>query len=259
LEELGSSSGTGLSAGHLENEPAKSAAPVESAPAQQPVESQPMRMSVAIVCAAVVVMVGLVAAMLVLRGSHSGSPTSSGSVAGASGADFCGVPINAVSVIYVLDRGNSISDSFDALKAACFKSLKQLGPDRKFQVIFWDRDSGSAEFPAGGMRNATAGAIEDCQRDFQDITAGGSARLSGALREAIDRKPQLIIIATAKSELEQDDAAALSSAVSAGVRIDVIQIGSPSSTAAVTDVTRSTGGHLKTISTSELQTLSKQS
>jgi len=260
LEELGSSSGTGLAGSHLENQPAPlpAVAPEPTSPPNA-AEPQPMRLSIVVVCAAIVVMVGVVAAILVLRGSKSSSATSAGagSSAAAGGADFCGVPINAASVIFLLDRGNSISDSFDSLKAACFRSLKQLGPDRKFQVIFWDRDTGSAEFPAGGMHNATAGAIEDCQHDFQDVVAGGSTHLGGALREAIDRKPQLIMIATAKSELEQDDAAALSASITAGVRIDFIQIGSPSSTPAVSDVTRSTGGHLKTISTADLRDFTK--
>jgi hypothetical protein len=162
-----------------------------------------------------------------------------------------------MTVIYLLDRGNSVNESFDALKGACYRSLKQLGPDRKFQVIFWDRESGSAEYPPGGMRNATAGAIEDCQRDFQDVVAGGSTRLSGALREAIDRKPQLIVIATAKSQLDDDDAAALSASDRAGIRIDFVQIGAPSTTAAVTDVTRNTGGRVKTITPAELRELGK--
>jgi hypothetical protein len=259
LEELGSSSGTGLTGSHLENQPAPLPviAPEPASTASAPA-TQPMRLSIVVVCAAIVVMVGVVAAILVLRGSQPSSATSAGTgSSAAAGADFCGVPINAANVIFLLDRGNSISDSFDSLKAACFRSLKQLGPDRKFQVIFWDRDTGSAEFPAGGMRNATAGAIEDCQRDFQDVVAGGSTHLSGALREAIDRKPQLIMIATAKSELEQDDAAVLSGSINSGIRFDFIQIGSPSATAAVSDITRSTGGHLKTISTAELHDLTK--
>jgi hypothetical protein len=258
LEDLGSSSGTGLVGSHLETDSAPTTT-AEPPPVPKPGQSQPMRMSVIVVCAAVVVMVGLVAALLVFRGSHSSSTSSSGtgSTAGVAGADFCGVPINAVSVIFLLDRGNSINDSFDALKAAAYKSLKQLGPDRKFQIIFWDRESGSAEFPAGGMRNATAGAIEDCQRDFQDVVAGGSTHLGGALREAIDRKPQLIMIATAKPQLDDDDAAALTASVMANVRVDFIQIGSPSTTAAVTEVTHSTGGHLKNLTTAELRDFSK--
>ena len=259
LEELGSSSGTGLGGSHLD--PAavtiNSAEPVVI-PTKAP-PSPPMRMSIVVVCAAVVVMVGLVAALLVQRGSHgtAGTPSHTGTAAGVGGADFCGVPINAISVILLLDRGNSINESFDALKAACYRTLKQLGPDRKFQIIFWDRETGSAEFPAGGMRNATAGAIEDCQHDFQDVVAGGSTHLGGALREAIDRKPQLIMIATAKPQLDDDDAAALTASITAGVRVDFIQIGGPSTTSAVAEATRATGGHAKTLSAAELRDFSK--
>lgn len=235
-------------------------APGEQAlPEAQPRPSRMMLPMLLVGSAIAIVLLGILVAILLSRGSGSNSASavsSTGSPDVILGPSFCGIPVNGGSVIFILDRGNSIGELFDTLKATCYKTLKQLGPDRKFQVILWDNEAGSAEFPAGTMRNATAGAIEDCQRDFQDLTASGSSHLSGPIREALSRHPQMIVIATGKSDLDDDDTAALKGAGSAGIRVDAVQIAAAPN-AVLEQVCKATGGQLKVVSSAELKDFSR--
>jgi hypothetical protein len=236
--------------------PSEAPPPVAVEAPAPPVQEQPRaRLPVVAITAAAVILAGVVVLIVWLRivplRGGGGAKTVAGPV--ISGPNFCGIPLGGSSVIFILDRGNSMADCFDALKGACYKTLKQLGPDRKFQVILWDNDAGSVEFPAAAMRNATAGAIEDCQRDFQDTSAAGRSHLSGPLREAIERRPQTIVIATGKLRLDEDDTAALSVARGAAVRVSVVQIGSPTNTPQLEELAKSTGGVFKLVSADELR------
>ena len=205
----------------------------------------------------VLLLVGILAYVLMHNSgsgqTSSGEGTETNTVASES---FCGIPLRMKSVIFLLDRGNSISQQFDTLKAVTFKSIEQLGPNRKFQVILWDNDSGSAEFPPGEMRGATAGQIGDVRKYFQDVVATGSSHLSGPMKEAASRQPQEIMVATGKMDLDDDDAAALRSMVGKGIRIDAVQINSPSASPVLQEVTRETGGQFRTVSEAELRTFS---
>ena len=57
------------------------------------------------------------------------------------GAGFCGVPIDQPVVVYLIDNGASSADVLDEIKTALFKSIESLGPDRRFQVLFWNPES----------------------------------------------------------------------------------------------------------------------
>ena len=262
LEHLGGGiSGSGLAEGAtaLQGHPLDpaAAAPVPSAPLFQSAgPAQGTRMSVVFITAAVVVITGIAVAILLSRVTDRGPVKQTSGTVALVGPNFCGIPVTGSSVIYIVDRGNSINECFDSVKAATYKSLKQLGPDRKFQVILWDNDAGSSEFPPGAMRNATAGAIEDCQRTFQDVVAGGSSHLAGPLREALARHPQYVVIATAKSQLEDDDTDALRSAVGSGTHLCFLQIG-PSLPQLFEDLAKSTAGQAKHINPEELREFSK--
>ena len=217
-----------------------------------------------LVAAVAVVAIGIVVAVLLSKGGHGTAPVQETGTGGtgtnlAGGANFCGIPLHAGSTIFLIDRGNSISNDFDTVKAVAFKAIDQLGPSRKFQVILWDNESGTAEFPAGQLGDATAGNLAELRKYFQDTVATGSSRLGGPLKEAVSRSPQEIVIATGKgsSDLDEDDAAVLRSMVGKNIRIDAVQIypSAPSPNAVLQEVTRATGGQFKTVSTAELRDL----
>jgi hypothetical protein len=217
-----------------------------------------------IACGVLIVLLGILIAVLLSHGhaSGGGGGTSGGGGSGtdlASGSSFCGISLHFPTTIFLLDRGNSISNDFDTVKAACFKSIDQFGPSRKFQVILWDNNdaTSSAEFPQGKMADATAGNIASLRQYFQDTVATGSARLSGPLREAVSRNPQEIVIVTGKGadNLDEDDAAVLRSMIGKNIRIDAVQIypSTPSPNSVLQEVSKASGGQFKTVSSSELR------
>src|SRR5581483_1706167 len=71
-------------------------------------------------------------------------------------ANFCGVPLNGETVIYLLDRGDSTRDHFDALKSATIKSLQSLGEKKQFQILFWNNGGKDAGYPKNWPIYATA-------------------------------------------------------------------------------------------------------
>lgn len=175
----------------------------------------------------------------------------------AAGSDFCGIPLHAANTIFLLDRGNSISEEFDGVKAVCFKSIDAFGPGRTFQVILWDNGSSPAEFPAAQPAPATDANVNELRRTFQDTIASGRSHLAGVLKEAAARNPQEIVIVTGKGadDLDDNDSAALQSMLGKNIRIDAVQVypltASPNPT--LQEVARATGGQYRNVSAAQLR------
>jgi hypothetical protein len=217
-----------------------------------------------ILCAVLIVALGIVLAVVLFHGKGTGSAnpgsdsdqTNNGTA--TSGPSFCEIPLHSNSTIFLLDRGNSISEQFDTVKAACFKAIDQFGPTRKFQVILWDNDSsGASEFPVGQMVEATAGNTTQMRQYFQDAVATGRSHLSGVLKEAASRNPQEIVIVTGKGadDLDDDDSTALQSLVGKNIRVDAVQVYpvSPSPNKVLQEVSRATGGQFRNVSAVDLR------
>lgn len=229
----------------------------------EPVKQKKLLPLLLIACGALIVILGIVLAVVLFhrRGASEpgGATADSGQIGTATAAaSFCGIPLHSGSTIFLLDRGNSISDQFDTVKAACFKAIDQFGPNRKFQVILWDNDSsGPAEFPVRQLLDATAGNTTQLRQYFQDVIATGRSHLSGVLKEAVSRNPQEIVIATGKGadDLDEDDSAALQSMVGKNIRIDAVQVYpvSPSPNKVLQEVSRQTGGQFRNVSGPELR------
>jgi hypothetical protein len=115
----------------------------------------------------------------------------------ASAGSFCGVPLAERSVVYVLDRGSGTADLFSYLKEATFHSIQSLGADRKFKIIFWNNGSDDA-FPAGSPTFATPANIEAARRALDGVFASGQTDVGSALTQAVNNRPDLIILATGK-------------------------------------------------------------
>jgi von Willebrand factor type A domain len=111
---------------------------------------------------------------------------------------FCGVPIDQTVVVYVVDNGSSSADVLDAIESALFKSIESLGPDRQFQILFWNPDT--ATYPTARQ---TAFAVKDnidaARKRLQDVTAAGSTDPVSSLQRAIEDNPGQIMLITAKA------------------------------------------------------------
>ena len=257
-------SGSGLSSSrHTKKSPTATAAPAEK-------RRNPLPIILA-ACGVIIVLLGILIGLLIARGhgTNSSGGTGGTSTSGGGGgndsasgaASFCGIPLHSDSTIFLIDRGNSIANDFDSAKAAVYKAVEQLGPTRRFQVILWDNESGTAEYPVGKMSECTAGNISTLRQDFQDIVATGSSRLSGPLKEAAAKSPQEIVIITGKGadNLDETDAAVLRSMIGKSIRIDAVQVyptaSSPNSV--LQEVSRSTGGQFRSVSSAELREFSR--
>ena len=225
--------------------PEKSAVAVAAPPAAQPAQRKSVSPLALAIVAALLLLVGIGVGISFWARNHSAG-------GGLISPTFAGVPINANSVIYLLDNGNSNDTLFDPLKAACYKSLETLGSDRKFQVRVWDNGLSNVVFPSDGMHNASAQEIAACKRALADTIASGNSHLSGPLKQALAEKPGAVVIATGKWELERDDLAALAAATDAGVHLYTFGLGTAPEQGALKLAANGTGGQYRHLSAGEL-------
>jgi hypothetical protein len=139
-------------------------------------------------------------------GVIAGGDANAGAVTAAiTGPQFCGVPLSGSSIVFLLDRGDSAKDVFDAMKEATYKSIASLGSDHKFQVLLWDNKTGDAGYPSGTTTYATSENLDACRKALDDVTAEHQSSIQGPLTQAVSEGPDAIVIVTAKG-FELDDA-----------------------------------------------------
>lgn len=177
---------------------------------------------VALGAAGGVVGLGVLAWVFVLRPGSAPSPSPGGTAPGdpvesvntakpspaALGPHFATLPLDAKRVVFVIDRGNASQEVFDPLKAALIESLTSLGPEREFQVLFWttegQADAAEFAYPKGGTAKGNPGRVDDLRKQIEDVSAGGATDVGPAIREAMRRDPDAVVIATAKgSQLDE--------------------------------------------------------
>ena len=113
---------------------------------------------------------------------------------------FCGVPLGERVIVYVIDRGSATAEVFGNLTECVYKSIESLGPERKFQIIFWNNgSSGEAAFPQAGPTFASSANIEQARRRFEDLNAHGQSDIASALTKAVSSRPDAIVLATGKA------------------------------------------------------------
>ncbi|MGA2439986.1 MAG: hypothetical protein ABSH08_03440 [Tepidisphaeraceae bacterium] len=115
----------------------------------------------------------------------------------AAAPNFCGIAIDQPVVVYVIDNGASSADVFDAVKSVLFKSIESLGPDRQFQVLFWNPDSDT--FPADHTTFAVKENIDVARKKLQNVTAAGATDPLAILKTAFADNPGQVILVTAKA------------------------------------------------------------
>lgn len=169
------------------------------------------RKSLLLIAVAVVIVLALGAggAWMFLRNRPAGTPlppTASRTnlpaepepVPAAAGPRFADIRLEGDSVIYVLDHGGSSVDFFESMKLVTLNSIRSLGPDRTFQIIFWERDGTQEQIPAA-PRAATAEAIAEATKAMEDVICNSATDPEPALRLAFSRKPAAIVLVTGKN------------------------------------------------------------
>ena len=161
--------------------------------------------------AAAVILVLLVVVLVLLFRSSASPKTGSGPEADSAIPDhsapanlpnpapsFCGAPIDSSVVVYVIDNGSSSADVLDPMESAMFKSIESLGPDRQFQILFWNPETETyptARQPAFAVKDN----IEAARKRLQDVTAAGSTDPLASLQRAFADDPGQIMLITAKA------------------------------------------------------------
>ena len=133
-------------------------------------------------------------------GTNSVPAPTNNTVAAVSGPNFCGIRLDVPAVVYVLDRGGATKEVFGSLKEAALKSAATLGPDRKFQIVFWHNDSEDAAYPASSTTYASKENIAAATRAIDDVFAFGASDAGPAIQKAVAQSPGAIILATAKGD-----------------------------------------------------------
>lgn len=133
-----------------------------------------------------------------LGGGTAGSGGDSGppgvALGSGGGVNFFGLRSSAPgvrSIVYVVDRSGSMTDTFTAVRAELKKSISALRRSQKFHVIFYNSGDPTENPPLKPVP-----AIDANKRaffEFMDgITPSGGTRPERALRQALALEPDLI-------------------------------------------------------------------
>jgi hypothetical protein len=186
--------------------------------------------------------------------SAGGKSPENSSQNSAQTPNFLGTPLQGPLVIYLLDRGSGTLDTFDLLRQAAFQSLATLGPNCRFQLIFWETDT-LAVFPLE-PQSATPKNIDALRPAVMDIYAAGQSRIAPALQKALAANPSQIVLATGKSGLDNDFVqTVLDLRKASPVPIHTFALGPSASPEALQTLAEKTTGTFNILSIQELRAL----
>lgn len=113
-------------------------------------------------------------------------------------ANIFGEPLTETTITYVIDRGDSSgeNDRLELTKAALLQSLKSLGPERRFQVVFWTVEKGDVlAYPNSGTALATPENIAKLQALLgEEIYPHGATEPKAALTKALKSRPDVVVL-----------------------------------------------------------------
>ena len=137
---------------------------------------------------------------------NSGNPPVAPLPAKITGPAFLGQPLNERSVVYVLDRGSSTATEqrLESLKLAVMSSVRSLGPQRKFAVMFWRIEQQKVlSYPAEGLKEATPQNIAELQKFLDEVYSFGQTHLGNTLLEKVLKTgTEAVVLVPVKAFLE---------------------------------------------------------
>jgi len=113
-----------------------------------------------------------------------------------SGSGFFGTAAEeANKIVYVVDRSGSMTDSIVFVKYELKRSIRELGPEKQFHVVFYS--SGPAlEMPARRLVSATDANKQKAFEFIDSVIPQGETDPSDALSRAFAVNPELIYLLT---------------------------------------------------------------
>jgi hypothetical protein len=174
-----------------------------------------------------------------------------------AGPAFADVPLNTGSVVYLLDRSQANEEVLDHLKAAVYYSVKSLGPDRRFQILFWSHPNEDiVAYPPEGLARATEDEVQRAGQALDHVFSYGNTDLAPALERAVAARPDAIVIATAKGLYLEDDTLALVETALKGtaIKVHTFALGETESHV-LKEIAARTGGSYRELSYGQLRNL----
>jgi hypothetical protein len=174
--------------------------------------------------------------------------------------EFLGVPIDEPVVIYVLDRGSGTGELFSHLRAAALKSAGTLGSGRKFQIIFWNNNSGpEAAYPLSGPTYANASNVATAKSSLDGVFAFGQTDVGPALTKAVSASPQVILLATGQGAQLDDSFTEQVMRIVGGksIKVHTFDLNASRISPAMEAIAKRTGGEARVISEAELRLMAR--
>jgi hypothetical protein len=226
---------------------------------------QKNNLTVIVGIAAIVVIALLIVILVVVMQNKGGSgggtvaQRTSGGTGGSPGLTkgasptFAGIPLNHPSVIYLLDRGSSTQAPFGSLKEATLRSIQSLGPERRFQIIFWDNAQDAGTFPPL-LTYASEANVTNVRRQIEDVYAFGATDAAPALKKAVGQRPDAIVLVTGKGADLDDSFVQMVNDVKKDVPVIIhtVAINGSGQSTALKRVAGGTGGEYRELSEAEL-------
>jgi hypothetical protein len=236
----------------------------------EPPQQKPQKsvQKVLIACVSIIVVLGGTVIYLVARGEHgpsapANSPTALSKTIAAHvdagiSPSFCGIALEGDSIIYCLDRGDSARDTFTDLKSAVLRSIASLGPDRKFQIVFWNNGSDES-YPSTWPCPAKPDNITAAERALERISPHGKSDAKNALKKSVASEPAEIVLVTAKAWDLDDTFVSTVDQIRKDkqIRIHTVSLGDPRASTALQIIAAKTHGTFKVCSESDLKEVVK--
>jgi hypothetical protein len=174
---------------------------------------------------------------------QTAGPAPEAPVAGISGPSVAEAIKISPPVVYVIDGGSGMADTYDAAFTLTRNSIKTLAPEQKFSVVVAgeSEDAKMGDWIGGG-----AGGAASAKKFLAAIAAGhGASNLGRAIDAALAMKPSTIVIFCRKAI--PDDAAAKAKAGGAKI-VGVAMDAGTEAVESLTEAAKQTGGEVKALS-----------
>jgi hypothetical protein len=123
-------------------------------------------------------------------------------VAPVRGPSFLGHAIRENSVVYIIDRGQASASEhrLDLAKRAVAASLKSLGPNKRFALMFWRvQGDHTGSWPINGLQNATPENVNAAIKELDQVYAAGQTKPPIDLDKAFASGAEAILYVPLKS------------------------------------------------------------
>jgi len=171
-----------------------------------------------------------------------------------SGPSFGPIEITGNTVVYLIDDGSAAQDSLESIKQVCLRSVRSLGLDRRFLILFWR--PATPAYPADFTPiTASSANADDAKIHLTDIVAYGATQVDDALKRAIAAQSDEIVLITAKGDYMDADWQKNVMAIrgKSPVKIDCVGIGDSQDQGVLPNLADATGGKFARISVNALR------